>query len=150
MPYKAQGGGNFNLWGLLRTGQALLEALDSDWDIILLDRGPFDRLAFNEALFKQEYISEEERRRLLIFSQELSSSVTNKVLFLCLPETSLIRDDRHSQDQKGTVMNPSFLSVLYESYQHHLLNEADLVLDAESNGLDEVGLILTEYLKNLL
>jgi hypothetical protein len=59
-PIKSKGHLNFNVWVSCASLQGLLEALYKDIDILILDRGVFDALVWNEWLVMTGKISEEE------------------------------------------------------------------------------------------
>jgi hypothetical protein len=111
----------FNSWTMNYAISELLvsyHAVDRP-DLILLDRGPFDSLAWMRVMKKQGRLSDEdfeviERFVLLPIWSELVSRI---YIFTCDPEISLKREHEAKLVKgPGTAMNPETLSDLFEEY----------------------------------
>lgn len=135
---------NYNLWGIADTIKPLLETVTSDVGktIILLDRGPHDLIPFTKTLFKHKYLTSDQTIFLHNLAKGLFVFVDSISVHLCSPNISLSRDESHSIDRKGLVMNLPFLKDLYKSYcsekwgaESKIIFGDDLVLEEASKEL---------------
>ena len=111
----------FNVWSATYALTHILEGrYGSDkYDLVIMDRGLFDALAWFELLTQREDITKEVCSAIQSFLlvdhwRELVDIV---FLFQTDPDTSLERENQHKLiDEPGITMNPDFLRDLNEAY----------------------------------
>jgi len=135
----------FNTWTLNYTiSELLLACYNSDMpDLVLLDRGPFDSVAWMNLLHKQPAAGLD-AESLQIFERfaahpKWSALVDKVVIITCDPEVSLDREYRSKLIQlPGTAMNKPFLQELLNEYTNlqtrlvALAGEKPLLVDTTS------------------
>lgn len=112
----------FNTWTLNYAISELLFAYYNvdHQNIIIMDRGPYDSLAWMRLLNAREELNDEE---LEIVSQyalhpRWSKLISRVFLFECDPQISLTRENEHKLTRlPGTAMNAPMLNSLLEQYQ---------------------------------
>ncbi len=111
----------FNAWSASYALTYVLEGLHGAdrYDLAILDRGPFDALAWFELLSSEGGISVDDRNRVQEFLQiEHWRGVIDQVfLFRTDPETAMERENRDKLiEERGKAMNPEFLERLNNAY----------------------------------
>lgn len=89
-------------------------------DLVILDRGPFDSLAWMGLLRDERKLTKKEYDVIRDFAlhKKWSSYVSRIYLFTCSPEVSLKRETESKLIKRsGTAMNKETLSSLLEQYQ---------------------------------
>lgn len=112
----------FNTWTLNYAISEMLVAYYNvdHHDLVILDRGPFDSLAWMRLLKEKNELSQEE---LKIFEQfalhpRWSKLFAKIYLFKCDPDISLQREMASKLTQRpGTAMNPKMLGGLLQQYE---------------------------------
>jgi thymidylate kinase len=112
----------FNTWSLNYAISELLLAFHNvdRQDIIILDRGPFDSLAWMGILKNQKKLSQEEYDiiRQYALHPNWMSKVSRVFLVTCTPDVSLKREnDSKLITRSGTAMNDTMLSSLLNEYK---------------------------------
>ncbi len=120
----------YNAWCFHETANKIMEQhLRDDLDYLFVDRGIYDRIAFDDVLYRKGKISKEKRDIHKEYVKQFTNLEDNVVAFMVEPQTSMKRE----YCDGGRVMNGDFLHMLYESYQDILpdIEDADLkVVDA--------------------
>ncbi len=130
----------FNAWALNYAVSEILVACHSaePCDLVILDRGPFDSLAWMRLLRDRKELSDDEYDRFDRFAQhpKWAGIVGRIYLFTCSPETSMRREHEHKLiKSEGTAMNPEMLGELLKQYES-LKNEARISYFRTDNGDD--------------
>lgn len=89
------------------------------YDLIILDRGPFDSLAWMGVLKGRNDISEDEYNVIKNYAMldKWAKLVSRIFLFTCTPEVSLQRENESKLvTRPGTAMNDEMLGDLLEQY----------------------------------
>jgi len=114
----------FNTWTLnYAISELLLACYNRDMpDLVLLDRGPFDSLAWMNMLHKQpdSKLDEESLQIMERFAAhpQWSTLVDRVVIIICDPKVSLDREYKSKLIQlPGTAMNERFLRALLKEYK---------------------------------
>lgn len=111
----------FNTWTL---NYAISELLVSYFNVdhhnlVILDRGPYDSLAWMRVLQERGELGDEEFKVVHDFAVNTrwSKLITRVYLFKCDPDTSLKREHEHKLTRlPGTAMNRAMLSALLDHY----------------------------------
>jgi predicted NUDIX family phosphoesterase len=96
----------------------LLEVIDTDHDIVVLDRGFFDAFVWLDLQFRRDQITDVERDVFEAFVglERWRSLVDAVVVLHAAPEVALAREDNgHLLERVGSLMNPEALSAFNES-----------------------------------
>lgn len=118
----------FNSWSLNYAISELLLAyhnVDSP-DLIILDRGPFDSLAWMAMLQERGDISADNYNTIRDYAtlEKWSSLVSKIFVFVCSPQISLMRENESKLTAApGTAMNDEMLSAMLAQYEN-LANES--------------------------
>lgn len=97
-------------------------------DLVILDRGPFDSLAWMALLRDQGDLTEDEYDIIRNFAlhKKWMSCISRIYLFTCTPKVSLERENLAKLiSRPGTAMNPDMLAKLLKQYKK-LENEKNL------------------------
>ena len=106
-------------WSFHNTMNRLMEAQQTGFDYILIDRGVYDHIAFTTALYKSGRITEEQYTAQASYFKEFSFLEDLVLAHVISPEESLRREHKyHNFD--GIVMNQDFLAELSDAYQETL------------------------------
>ncbi|GEM_PF-2153780 len=127
----------YNAWCFHETANKIMEQqLRDDLDYLFVDRGIYDRMVFDDVLYKKSKISKESRDIHKEYVKQFTDLEDKVVAFLVEPQTSLEREFGDG----GRVMNGDFLGILYESYQDILsqIEDVDLKVVDASNDMREV------------
>jgi thymidylate kinase len=112
----------FNSWTLC---YAISELLSNYYDndrpsLIIMDRGPFDSLAWMGLLHNRGELSDDEFDHIKQFAlhPRWTNLMSRLYLFTCSPHTSLERETASKLTLRGgTAMNPELLQKLLDEYQ---------------------------------
>lgn len=112
----------FNAWALNYAVSEILVACHGvePCDIVILDRGPFDSLAWMRVLKDEGKLDDDEYRRIEDFARhpKWDGLVKRVCLFTCKPETSLEREHETKLIRgEGTAMNEEMLGKLHGHYE---------------------------------
>ena len=112
----------FNAWALNYAISEILTAYHNveEYDLVVLDRGPFDSLAWMRVLKDDGKLDQDEYDRIENFARhpKWANLVQRIYLFTCKPETSLHREhDAKLIRSDGTAMNETMLRKLREQYE---------------------------------
>ena len=112
----------FNSWSLAYAIQELLVSYHNidRQDLIMLDRGPFDSLAWMGLLRTKRKLTKGDYGVIKEFALHPTwrTLITRVYLFTCDPKTSLEREHQAKLTKKaGTAMNEKMLSELLERYK---------------------------------
>ena len=111
----------FNAWALNYAISEILTAYHNveEYDLVVLDRGPFDSLAWMRILRDDGKLTPDEYDRIEDFARhpKWAKLVERIYLFTCRPETSMHREHEATLIQSdGTAMNKEMLGKLHEQY----------------------------------
>ena len=112
----------FNAWALNYAISEILTAYHNveEYDLVVLDRGPFDSLAWMRVLKDDGKLDQDGYDRIENFARhpKWANLVQRIYLFTCKPETSLHREhDAKLIRSDGTAMNKAMLRKLREQYE---------------------------------
>lgn len=112
----------FNTWTLNYAISELLVAYFNvdHQNLVILDRGPHDALAWMRLLHKKKEIGDDELQIVRDFAlhPRWSKLISRVYLFQCDPKTSLQREGEYKLIQRsGTAMNEPMLKDLLEQYE---------------------------------
>ena len=112
----------FNAWALNYAISEILTAYHNveEYDLVVLDRGPFDSLAWMRVLKDDGKLDQDGYDRIENFARhpKWANLVQRIYLFTCTPETSLHREhDAKLIRSDGTAMNKAMLRKLREQYE---------------------------------
>lgn len=113
----------FNTWTLNYAISELLVAYHNveHHDLIILDRGPFDSLAWMGVLKERGDLTSEEYEvhQAYALHPRWSRLMSRLYLFKCEPSVSLQREHESKLTSKhGTAMNNDMLAALLKQYEH--------------------------------
>ena len=111
----------FNTWSASYALTHILESLydPHEYQLVILDRGLFDALAWFQLMETRGEITQETCEQIHGFLRidKWRSIIDEVFLFTVDPDTSMDRENRHTLlDEPGTAMNPEFLSSLNSAY----------------------------------
>ena len=111
----------FNAWALNYAISEILIAYHNveEYDLVVLDRGPFDSLAWMSVLKDDGKLDQDGYDRIERFARhpKWANLVERVYLFTCTPKTSMDREhDAKLIRGKGTAMNPEMLEKLRAQY----------------------------------
>ena len=111
----------FNAWALNYAISEILVAYHNieEYDLVVLDRGPFDSLAWMRVLKDDGNLDQDGYDRIERFARhpKWANLVERVYLFTCTPKTSMDREhDAKLIRGKGTAMNPEMLEKLRVQY----------------------------------
>ena len=111
----------FNAWALNYSISEILIAYHNveEYDLVVLDRGPFDSLAWMKVLKDDGNLTQDEYDRIENFARhpKWANLVERIYLFTCSPETSMDREHEAKLIRSdGTAMNPEMLGKLHGQY----------------------------------
>lgn len=111
----------FNAWALNYAISEILTAYHNveEYDLVVLDRGPFDSLAWMRVLKDEGELTPDEYDRIENFARhpKWANLVERVYLFTCRPETSLDREHKAKLIRsEGTAMNDEMLRKLHDQY----------------------------------
>lgn len=111
----------FNAWALNYAISEILTAYHNveEYDLVVLDRGPFDSLAWMRVLRDDGKLTPDEYSRIQDFAQhpKWARLVERVYLFTCSPDTSMHREHEAKLIRsEGTAMNEEMLGKLHEQY----------------------------------
>jgi len=87
-------------------------------DVILLDRGIFDHLAWVGMLQSRKLVTKREANIKVRYALQEAAIISRLYLFTCTPEVSLTRETSDMLTlEAGTAMNPETLALLYAEYE---------------------------------
>ena len=112
----------FNAWALNYAISEILTAYHNveEYDLVVLDRGPFDSLAWMRVLKNDGQLDQDGYDRIERFARhpKWANLVERVYLFTCSPATSLHREhDAKLIRSDGTAMNDAMLRKLHEQYE---------------------------------
>ena len=112
----------FNAWALNYAISEILTAYHNveEYDLVVLDRGPFDSLAWMRVLKNDGQLDQDGYDRIEKFARhpKWANLVERVYLFTCSPATSLHREhDAKLIRSDGTAMNEAMLRKLHEQYE---------------------------------
>lgn len=117
-PLRMKGHFFFNTWTTTSMLAELLEVIDTDNDIVVLDRGFFDAFVWLDLQYRRDQITEAEREVFASFvGLERWRSLVDAVVVLHVePEVALEREARgHLLPRRGSLMNREALTAFNES-----------------------------------
>jgi rfaE bifunctional protein nucleotidyltransferase chain/domain len=149
----------YTAWGLFSILQRILEEVYMPkYDLVLINRGPFDAEVIIEVLKQKGDASEVEATALKEVASLgcFRSLVDLLVVCMCSPMQSLARE---RQDRivysEGRIMNPEVLDMLYTEYEKHIklwnsFQRDMIVIDTECMAfLDRASVVATSISKLL-
>ena len=112
----------FNAWSLNYAISEILLAYHNvdDPDLIILDRGPFDSLAWMAVLQEQDKISKDEYDTIRSYAtlDKWARMVSKIFIFVCTPEISLGRENASKlTTASGIAMNEEMLAAVLKQYE---------------------------------
>ena len=112
---------DFNTWSASYALTHILESLHDayNYQLVILDRGLFDALAWFQLLANRDEIDQEtcDRVHSFLLIEKWRSVVDEVFLFTTDPETSMNRENQNALiDEPGTTMNNTFLQRLNDAY----------------------------------
>lgn len=112
-PLSMKGHFFFNAWTMATMLADVLANLETDADLLLLDRGFLDALIWLELQVTRHQVSDEERRVFTEFVMlpRWRELVDHTIVMTAAPEEALDREDKGTLIQRrGTLMNPAALA----------------------------------------
>ena len=111
----------FNAWALNYAISEILTAYYSveAYDLVVLDRGPFDSLAWMRVLKDDRKLTQDEYDCIEKFARhpKWANLVERIYLFTCCPSTSMEREHKAKLIRsEGTAMNEEMLRKLHDQY----------------------------------
>jgi predicted NUDIX family phosphoesterase len=106
---------DFNVWVSCASLQGLIESMEKDIDLLILDRGLFDALAWNRLLARTGQITPQEAETIeAFFAMDRWTRMVDLVCVMtCDPATSIEREYANQLTRKrGTIMEASILEQL--------------------------------------
>ena len=112
---------DFNTWSASYALTHILESLHDpyNYQLVILDRGLFDALAWFQLLVNRDEIDQEtcDQVHSFLLIEKWRTVVDEVFLFTADPETSMRRENQNALiDEPGTTMNPDFLQNLNAAY----------------------------------
>ena len=112
----------FNAWALNYAISEILTAYHNveEYDLVVLDRGPFDSLAWMNVLKNDGELDRDGYNRIKNFAEhpKWANLVERIYLFTCSPQVSMNREhDAKLIRSEGTAMNEEMLRKLHEQYE---------------------------------
>lgn len=97
-------------------------------DLVIADRGPTDDNSFAHTWYELGKMTDDERDRALLLSNEAEGWVNASILMYVSPEEALRREDKKTLEvvghtRRGEVMNEATLRQLCEFYEHARMAE---------------------------
>ncbi len=110
-----------NHWAIRRIGMLIEEAKSQDWDLILVEAGPWTRIASLQAHLKQGKIIRTKRQkkkaRRAIQMALLETQEEDYFIFIELSASDTWRRSQELGYREGGITNPVFLKLLEESFE---------------------------------
>jgi predicted NUDIX family phosphoesterase len=128
-PIRAKGHLYFNVWVSCASLQGMLEALFRDIDILILDRGIFDALVWNELLKMTGKITTQEAKQVEeFFTMHRWTELVDLVFVLtCSPDKSIEREYLDQLTTKrGTIMTEHTLSQFAAATEKTIAERDDM------------------------
>lgn len=103
----------FNTWTTTTMLASMIESLESEADVVLLDRGVFDALVWLEMQRREHQVTEDEREvfRKFVMLERWRSLTDLTVVLTVDPATAVVRENQDLLvERKGTIMEPAFLA----------------------------------------
>ena len=112
---------DFNTWSASYALTHVLESLHDpyNYQLVILDRGLFDALAWFQLLANRSEIDQVtcDQVHSFLLIEKWRSVIDEVFLFTADPETSMKRENQNALiDEPGTTMNPTFLQNLNAAY----------------------------------
>lgn len=117
-PLSMKGHFFFNTWTTASMLAELLEVIDTDNDLVILDRGFFDALVWLDLQFSREQVTTEERDTFEKFVRldRWRTLVDTVVVLMVSPEVALEREAKgHLIDRRGSLMNEASLRAFNDA-----------------------------------
>jgi thymidylate kinase len=102
----------FNTWTTTTMLASMIESLESEADVVLLDRGVFDALVWLESQNREHQLSEEENEafRKFVLLDRWRALTDLTVVFKVAPKTALARENKDLLiPRTGSIMRPESL-----------------------------------------
>lgn len=151
---------SFTCWGANRVINHLLEnvlAYGDLNDLLIMDRGLFDILAFLHLLKMEGVLAASDEKMLqdYILFREWRQLVDVVFLFTAPPEVALEREFKHLLVQRyGRIMNPDTLSTLNQAYEYSFREFQNLFkvrhMDTATLSLKERAEIIVDFIDERL
>lgn len=142
----------FNAWTTCTMIAEVLQTVDTDVDVMILDRGFFDALIWLELQYRRAQVTSEERRTFVDFVllQRWRSLVDVTVVMKVDPKLAVERENRNLIiPREGSVMNPSALAefnTALEATSTDFGGQFPLIPFSSSPGIRESNTKLVEEL----
>lgn len=112
----------FNTWSASYALTHILESLydPHDYQLVILDRGLFDALAWFQLLVSRDEINQETCDQIhnFLLIDKWRSIIDEVFLFTADPNTSMVRENQNALiDEPGSTMNSLFLPQLNSAYR---------------------------------
>jgi predicted ATPase len=102
---------DFNRWTFASTMMKMVEAKYQGADVVLVDRGYFDTIAWNEWFHRSGQLSKRAYRAYgAALRAELTEFVGLVIVMTVSPDTAIQRDGRPAGDPGGSIINPGALT----------------------------------------
>jgi len=135
----------YNSWSFHNTVNRILEAKLNDYDVILVDRGIFDHIAFWRAICK--YGERVDSCGVEEYFSNFLKLEDQAIVFTLSPEEAIKRE-RKNNPYLGRVFNKAFLKRLESAYE--MISACnDLIKIDGSNSLEENSERMLDIIKNL-
>ena len=134
----------FNAWALNYAISEILIAYHNveEYDLVVLDRGPFDSLAWMNVLKDDGELDQDGYDRIRDFARrpKWAKLVERIYLFTCSPETSMRREHEAKLIRSdGTAMNEEMLGKLQGQYEFLGQEQGSTTSDVRKFSTDEDG-----------
>lgn len=149
----------YTAWGMFSIMQRILEeTFAARFDLILVNRGPYDAEVLAEMVYRKGDTSERDANALKVVSslKTFRDKIDLLVVCMCSPSESLTRERKDRVEySEGRIMNPDVLGLLYEIYNNCLeswksCSKEMILIDTEQvEFLDRVRLVASRISKHL-
>lgn len=118
----------FNTWCATSMLAELLENVETEINIIIVDRGLFDALVWMKAQENREELSPEEARAIegFLLLDRWRELIDLTVVMSVSPKEAISREEsNHITSKSGSIMNPEVLATLSDSISKAVIDYAD-------------------------
>ena len=125
----------YDAWFLHKTLNELLNSIYEDYDYVLIDRGLYDRLIFNEICYHRKQYAETRYVNTKNYIKEFTELENNIFLFMLSPEQAI---SRRKDKKPGRVMNLEVLAIFHNIFDKFSSEIPNLHIIDASQSIDEI------------
>lgn len=112
---------DFNIWTMTETVKKLLEIFNSNYDIVICERGLLDTICWCDLFLREEKISQNEYDAIVnfILLNRFTKNICYSYIMKCSVEASLKRENLDDLlDVKGSIVNEAVLNKYNNSLEN--------------------------------